>query len=196
MESFMAKKAIKKFKTAFSELLNKSPYDELTIVQVADAAKVTRQSFYYHYESMDDFVFDIISDGLEDAISKERRKNLSLETVFVRILNACRSNKNEALNLYNSSLRDRIVSFSKDYYAKIVNELIDGLLDKNPRDLTDGDRRFIVDQYSNGLTNNTLNYIADGMREKPADVGKAITKFLGRTLDEILTDFAAAPLYK
>lgn len=196
MESFMAKKAIKKFKTAFSELLSKSPYDELTIVQVADAAKVTRQSFYYHYESMDDFVFDIISDGLDDAINKERRKNLSLETVFVRILNACRSNKNEALNLYNSSLRDRLVSFSKDYYAKIVDEMIDGLLEKTPRDLTDGDRKFIVDQYSNGLTYSTVNYIADGMREKPADVGKATTKFLGRTLNDILTDFAENPFYK
>ena len=94
------------------------------------------------------------------------------------------------------SLEEARAYFSKDYYAKIVNELIDGLLDKNPRDLTDGDRRFIVDQYSNGLTYTTVNYIADGMREKPADVGKAITKFLGRTLDEILTDFAAAPLYK
>ena len=192
----MAKKAIKKFKTAFSELLNKSPYDELTIVQVADAAKVTRQSFYYHYESMDDFVFDIISDGLDDAISKERRKNLTLETVFVRILNACRSNKNEAINLYNSSLRDRIVLFTKDYYAKIINELIDGLIEKNPLDLTDGDRKFIVNQYSNLLTCTTMNYISDGMKEKPADVGKATTKFLGRTLEELLADFAADPFYK
>ena len=166
----MAKKAIKKFKTAFSELLGKSPYDELTIVQVADAAKVTRQSFYYHYESMDDFVFDIISDGLDDAINKDRRKNISLETIFVRILTACRTNRNEALNLYNSSLRDRLVVFCKSYFAKIVNEMIDGLLEKNPRELDDGDRKFIVDQYSNGLTYNAMNYIADGMKEKPADV--------------------------
>ena len=189
----MAKKAIKKFKTAFSELLGKSPYDELTIVQVADAAKVTRQSFYYHYESMDDFVFDIISDGLEDAINKDRRKNISLETIFVRILTACRTNRNEALNLYNSSLRDRLVVFCKSYFAKIVNEMIDGLLEKNPRELDDGDRKFIVDQYSNGLTYNAMNYIADGMKEKPADVGRMIAKFLGRTLDEVLTAFAAEP---
>ncbi len=189
----MAKKAIKKFKTAFSELLGKSPYDELTIVQVADAAKVTRQSFYYHYESMDDFVFDIISDGLDDAINKDRRKNISLETIFVRILTACRTNRNEALNLYNSSLRDRLVVFCKSYFAKIVNEMIDGLLEKNPRELDDGDRKFIVDQYSNGLTYNAMNYIADGMKEKPADVGRMIAKFLGRTLDEVLTAFAAEP---
>ncbi len=189
----MAKKAIKKFKTAFSELLGKSPYDELTIVQVADAAKVTRQSFYYHYESMDDFVFDVISDGLDDAISKDRRKNISLETIFVRILTACRTNRNEALNLYNSSLRDRLVVFCKSYFAKIVNEMIDGLLEKNPRELDDGDRKFIVDQYSNGLTYNAMNYIADGMKEKPADVGRMISKFLGRTLDEVLTAFAAEP---
>lgn len=189
----MAKKAIKKFKTAFSELLGKSPYDELTIVQVADAAKVTRQSFYYHYESMDDFVFDIISDGLDDAINKDRRKNISLETIFVRILTACRTNRNEALNLYNSSLRDRLVVFCKSYFAKIVNEMIDGLLERNPRELDDGDRKFIVDQYSNGLTYNAMNYIADGMKEKPADVGRMIAKFLGRTLDEVLTAFAAEP---
>ena len=189
----MAKKAIKKFKTAFSELLGKSPYDELTIVQVADAAKVTRQSFYYHYESMDDFVFDVISDGLDDAISKDRRKNISLETIFVRILTACRTNRNEALNLYNSSLRDRLVVFCKSYFAKIVNEMIDGLLEKNTRELDDGDRKFIVDQYSNGLTYNAMNYIADGMKEKPADVGRMIAKFLGRTLDEVLTAFAAEP---
>jgi len=189
----MAKKAIKKFKTAFSELLGKSPYDELTIVQVADAAKVTRQSFYYHYESMDDFIFDIISDGLDDAINKDRRKNISLETIFVRILTACRTNRNEALNLYNSSLRDRLVVFCKSYFAKIVNEMIDGLLEKNPRELDDGDRKFIVDQYSNGLTYNAMNYIADGMKEKPADVGRMIAKFLGRTLDEVLTAFAAEP---
>ncbi|MBR2844469.1 MAG: TetR/AcrR family transcriptional regulator [Solobacterium sp.] len=189
----MAKKAIKKFKTAFSELLGKSPYDELTIVQVADAAKVTRQSFYYHYESMDDFVFDIISDGLDDAINKDRRKNISLETIFVRILTACRTNRNEALNLYNSSLRDRLVVFCKSYFAKIVDEMIDGLLEKNPRELDDGDRKFIVDQYSNGLTYNAMNYIADGMKEKPADVGRMIAKFLGRTLDEVLTAFAAEP---
>ena len=189
----MAKKAIKKFKTAFSELLGKSPYDELTIVQVADAANVTRQSFYYHYESMDDFVFDIISDGLDDAINKDRRKNISLETIFVRILTACRTNRNEALNLYNSSLRDRLVVFCKSYFAKIVNEMIDGLLEKNPRELDDGDRKFIVDQYSNGLTYNAMNYIADGMKEKPADVGRMIAKFLGRTLDEVLTAFAAEP---
>ena len=189
----MAKKAIKKFKTAFSELLGKSPYDELTIVQVADAAKVTRQSFYYHYESMDDFVFDIISDGLDDAINKDRRKNISLETIFVRILTACRTNRNEALNLYNSSLRDRLVVFCKSYFAKIVDEMIDGLLEKNPRELDDGDRKFIVDQYSNGLTYNAMNHIADGMKEKPADVGRMIAKFLGRTLDEVLTAFAAEP---
>ncbi len=189
----MAKKAIKKFKTAFSELLGKSPYDELTIVQVADAANVTRQSFYYHYESMDDFVFDIISDGLDDAINKDRRKNISLETIFVRILTACRTNRNEALNLYNSSLRDRLVVFCKSYFAKIVDEMIDGLLEKNPRELDDGDRKFIVDQYSNGLTYNAMNYIADGMKEKPADVGRMIAKFLGRTLDEVLTAFAAEP---
>ncbi len=189
----MAKKAIKKFKTAFSELLGKSPYDELTIVQVADAAKVTRQSFYYHYESMDDFVFDIISDGLDDVINKDRRKNISLETIFVRILTACRTNRNEALSLYNSSLRDRLVVFCKSYFAKIVNEMIDGLLERNPRELDDRDRKFIVDQYSNGLTYNAMNYIADGMKEKPADVGKMISKFLGRTLDEVLTAFAAEP---
>ena len=189
----MAKKAIKKFKTAFSELLGKSPYDELTIVQVADAAKVTRQSFYYHYESMDDFVFDVISDGLDDAISKDRRKNISLETIFVRILTACRTNRNEALNLYNSSLRDRLVVFCKSYFAKIVNEMIDGLLEKNARELDDGARKCIVDQDSNGLTYNAMNYIADGMKEKPADVGRMISKFLGRTLDEVLTAFAAEP---
>ncbi|HAE16805.1 MAG TPA: hypothetical protein DCG51_09680, partial [Erysipelotrichaceae bacterium] len=61
------------------------------------------------------------------------------------------------------------------------------------RELDDGDRKFIVDQYSNGLTYNAMNYIADGMKEKPADVGRMIAKFLGRTLDEVLTAFAAEP---
>lgn len=192
----MAKKAIKKFKTAFAELLNKNRYDDLTIVQVADAAKVTRQSFYYHYESMDDFVFDVLTDELDDAVNKERRRSSTLMSTYVRILSACRVNKSEATNLYNSSLRPRLIGFLNDYLGKIVNDYIDELLEKNPRTLTPGDRDFIVKQFCNGLTNNVVQYIQDGMKEKPADVGKAIAKFLGRTLDDTLTDFANEPLYK
>lgn len=186
----MAKKAIKKFKTAFSELLGKYSYDDLTIVNVSDAAKVTRQSFYYHYESMEDFVFDVLRDELNEAVNKEKRKSGSLTATFVRIISACRASRTETTNLYNSSLREELIAFFNDYIEDLIHEQMNALLQANPRNITEESLQFVTAQYRNLFRTILEDYIRTGMKEKPTDIGKGVDRFIGRPLDQVLTDFS------
>ncbi|MBE6123632.1 MAG: TetR family transcriptional regulator [Erysipelotrichaceae bacterium] len=186
----MAKKAIKKFKTAFTELLGKYSYDDLTIVNVSDAAKVTRQSFYYHYESMEDFVFDVLRDELDEAVNKERRKSGTLTATFVRIISACRASKTETSNLYNSSLKEELVDFFNNYIEDLIREQIGALLQSSPRTMSEEALQFVTAQYRNMFRSILEDYISTGMKEKPTDIGKGIDRFVGRSLDQVLTDFS------
>ncbi len=185
----MAKKAVRRFKNAFSSLLGAKNYDDLTIINVAEEAGVTRQSFYYHYASMEEFVFDVLKTSLDSAVYKDRRKGSDVVILFTAILTDFRNEKAQITNLYDSSLRDKFMDFTGRYMYEFIDRDIDSRLSTDPRALSDEDRAFIICQYRNLFLRTMEEYIRSGMKEKPSDIGRGITKFLGRTMDEVIDSF-------
>ena len=185
----MAKKAVRKFKNAFSSLLGTKNYDDLTIINVAEAAGVTRQSFYYHYTSMEEFVFDVLKNTLDSAVYKDRRKGSDPVILFTAILSAFRNEKAQITNLYESSLKEKLLDYVGQYMFEFISEEIEGRLAASPRSLSEEDKTFIVNQYRNLFLRTLEEYIRSGMKEKPSDIGRGITKFLGRTTDEVIDSF-------
>ena len=47
---------------AFKKLVSSIPYEKITVKQIADRAKINRNTFYLHYETIDDVLFEIQSD--------------------------------------------------------------------------------------------------------------------------------------
>ncbi len=188
----MAKKAIRKFKNAFSELLTVKSYDELTVIQISEKANVTRQSFYYHYDSIDDFVIQMLQNTLDDAVYKGKRKSADLIGVFVSILSCCRENKEQILHLYNSTFRERLGAFTEGYLNDLIGEQLQKDAARIDSVIDEKDIQFVAGQYRHLFTQTILDYVLEGGTERPTEIGSSLRSFIGRSSEDVLRSFAGA----
>lgn len=66
-----------KIENAFWKLLEKHPYQEITVLMVVQEADVNRNSFYYHYEN----IGDLAKKAFSNAVGTDLSKNLISELV-------------------------------------------------------------------------------------------------------------------
>lgn len=55
-------------KKAFLELLGEVPFHKVRVTAIAEKAQLTRATFYFHYENIDDLVKELINEAISDAI--------------------------------------------------------------------------------------------------------------------------------
>ena len=69
-----------KLKDATLALVLKKGYDDVTIQEVVDLADLGRGTFYVHYQDMQAILWDIIQDGLQEAMHEGTRRSSSSNT--------------------------------------------------------------------------------------------------------------------
>jgi len=85
------KTVTKKIEDAFLTLIKKHRYEDITISQVCDQAKINRSTFYCHYEDINDFVIKIekkFANSLASIFQNgERRTHAAFVEMFTFIQN-------------------------------------------------------------------------------------------------------------
>ena len=102
-----------KFNQTLLALLERKPFEYITIKEICQEAKVNRSTFYLHYENMNDLLYETIEFFIEQFNS-----NFDIDVeAFVHDLNQCDI---ENLNFITEQYLIPFLSFMKDHH-KIVN---------------------------------------------------------------------------
>lgn len=138
-------------------LLEKKEYEFITVKEICQKAGVNRSTFYLHYESIDDLLFeaiDMINKKFNTAFKNEVIKpdNLDKNDLFliedkylIPYLHFIKENK----KIYKLIHKNPFIFKTQDVFTKLYNDLFSVILDKYG--VPDNEKEYIFSFFSFGL---------------------------------------------
>ncbi len=90
----------------FESMVERMPFDKITVTALITECNIGRNTFYYHYED----IYALLDDMLIRVLRKydAEAQNKDLREVLISFLYACRENQKKVYNIFNSLSRDRL----------------------------------------------------------------------------------------
>lgn len=162
---------------ALKELLKSRTLDRITIQDVADAAHVSRKTFYYHFHDIFDLLEWMMVEGAKGFPEPADGEG---EDFWVRnvsiLLNYAVENRRWVMNGYQSIDRERLEAMLRKAVEPQVETALRQAIAGRP--VREEDVRFVADFFTYGVSALFLSWVADGMRQDPAYLQDKLTYFL------------------
>lgn len=104
---------------AFWQLLEKKPYNKITVQNIVDHCHVNRNTFYYHFQDIPSLT-EWSVETWSDEVIKNQVVFESLEHCILYMAEECMKRKKALLHLYRSSKKDYFLG----YLNKVGNHVI------------------------------------------------------------------------
>lgn len=161
--SQLTEKAIEE---SFVKLLNKMPFDKITVKDIVEDCKINRNTFYYHYDDIYDLLRRVFekraAEVLEEGIAKS-----DWQEGFLRCTLFALENRKEIYHIYNTIDRRQLEFFlyrvAGDIMFSYVNEQAAGLK------VSEEDKMIIVDFYKCALVGIVIQWLDGGMKQEPEE---------------------------
>ena len=184
----------KKIKKCFMDLLAAKSFDRVTVTEICNVSKVSRRTFYNHFDDMYDLLYTVLRDLAGDMIKSGKTKKCdplkeaTWEAALGAALEYFRTNRSIINSVYNSDsweiVKDRIM---EEVESKLL-EAVQGASERTGVRLTSIDQDFLSGFYSSVFMAIVEKYIRHGM---PDDT-KWIVSYISRLLDPSFDDAVKA----
>ena len=132
---------------ALRQMMKVKPIDKITVKDIVEVCGVNRQTFYYHFDDVDDLLEWVFEDDAERVLPKEVVYEHWLEDVMT-FMDYLEKNSDFTLNVYNSNSRLYMLRYLKakmkaciESFAVIVSE---------GKNIERQDFEFITEFYASG----------------------------------------------
>ncbi len=173
-----------RFDKALLSLLEKKPFEYITISEICEKTGVNRSTFYLHYENTADllkeataYVLDNFASyfpvDMESITSKYTNYNLQeLNFINEKYLHPYLSFIKENQRLFAAVLSQPNTFDSNAIFQRLFNDVFQPILDRfhYPRD----EQRYVMMFYLNGITAIITEWLKDGCDKGIADVSSII----------------------
>ena len=177
---------------AAAELMMDGNTRKLTVTDIVDKCQITRQTFYYHFHDIFDLVGWIISSDISRILSGRKTYD-TWQAGFLSIFHAVEEDRVLVINACSSMSREQLERILRGP----VTELIRSVLMENPisSKLSDDECTFVSAFYSYAFIGIMLDWISDGLREKPEMLMKRIECVMEGALENAARRFAALQIH-
>ena len=173
-----------RFDKALLSLLEKKPFEYITISEICEDAGVNRSTFYLHYEKTADllkeattYVLDnfasYFSIDMESIASKYENRDLQeLNFINEKYLHPYLSFIKENQRLFAAVLSQPTVFESKAIFQRLFDDVFNPILDRfhYPRD----EQHYVMMFYLNGITAIITEWLKEDCRKNIADISEII----------------------
>ena len=183
MARLRAKEAIR---IAFGKILKEKPYHQITVKDIADEAKVTRQIFYYYFKNMIELL-EFYAEEEAKVLLEEKKKEKTLEEAYVLFFKIMKEKKDLINNLNNPEasgiLRKTLEQMSKSLFTRILSKKFDGTR------ISDKDREFLINYFKLSFAAILYEWVEKGMEEDEKYLIKNLTLIINKGLDDLVDRF-------
>lgn len=161
---------------AFVALLNETPFDKITVVDIAERCGINRNTFYYYYPDIYALIDELFRTETQRIIEENRIFD-SWQEGFLEATRFARANKRAIYHIYNSVKRDHLERYLYDVTLSCVTAFIR----RQSEDLTvrEDDIRTLSVFYTVALVGLVFQWLNTGMKEDPV----AYIENMGRLLE-------------
>lgn len=163
---------------AFSELLSKKHYNQITVGEIIERADVGRATFYAHFETKDfllkelcEELFCHIFDSTEEG--KEKHRHIfecdAPSSVFLHLLQHLQRNDNNILELLACENNELFLGYFKKNLQELIKKQFHLFEDKKAKELP---KDFWINHISVTFVETVKWWINNGMRESPETLSR------------------------
>lgn len=171
---------------SLKKLLAVRPLDKITVIDIVKDCEVNRQTFYYHFQDINDLLEWFIMN--ETAAVLDGKKTYDTwQQGFVQILQYARDNKVIVMNISKSLDREQ----GEKYLYDITYDLLLGVVDEKAAGIPvrEEDKKAIADFYKYAFVGLALNWIKYGMKEEPQVIIDQLSVLIQGSFSEALEKY-------
>ena len=172
-------------KSAFTSLLEEKPLNQITIKELVRVCKINRNTFYYHYHSINDLVEEVMLDETDKITTAYPTPN-SLEECVFAILDFVKENHRAIFHVYNSMSRATCEKFLWKVCRRFVESYWESADMK--KHFTEVDSEIITDFYVAQCFGLAMHWLNTGMDVETARSGAARLYELRHDISGLLSD--------
>lgn len=165
-------------------LLERKPFEYITVKEICEKAVVNRSTFYLHYENMNDLLsecLEYVADGLKSRFIEE-------DTIDQKLIDNCSENElllfsSKYLIPYLEFVKDNKALFSavasqpvvfdvNDTFDKMYHGIFEPIL--NRFKVPDWEKRYRISFFINGIHSVIMDWIKNGYAEEPNQIANLI----------------------
>lgn len=170
---------------SLKHLLQKKFLDDITVKEIVEDCSVNRQTFYYHFQD----IYDLLHWFLEHETQEALQDAASWKEAMMAAFRYIQDNHALVYHVYRSSGREHLDSqlftLARALTLRLLERASDGL------DLPEADQEFLVDFYMYALAGTMLGWLADDMREDPAQLADRLCFLLEEEFQRVAQRFSA-----
>lgn len=174
--STLTKKALL---AAFGELIEKKPFNKITISDITSICGVNRMTFYYHFDN----IYELMIWGLEMQMREVSRDYINYEnwkTGYLRVFYFALDRKSYIKKIFQTIEQEHLEHYLNKIGERMVLAVIDDKLGENT--LNENDKMFTAQICSHILTVTLVSWVSRGMKEDP----EIMVRRTGRVLDGMI----------
>lgn len=165
------------------ELMETTPFEDISVGDIARHCQVSRNTFYYYFQDK----FDVIHWIFYSEITPILERSFSInhwEEGLLALFQYLRENKKFYINILHFHGQNSFVECLMDFYEKLAEKILcqmNGYKQFPPREL-----KWVCRFYAYGLTGGILDWVKHDMEQDPAPIVKMIsTLFLKSMIDDV-----------
>ena len=171
---------------ALRQMMKVKPIDKITVKDIVEVCGVNRQTFYYHFDDVDDLLEWVFEDDAERVLPKEVVYEHWLEDVMT-FMDYLEKNSDFTLNVYNSNSRLYMLRYLKakmkaciESFAVIVSE---------GKNIERQDFEFVVEFYANVAIGFISQWLDMGMQLPKEITTERILRVMDNSVENMLERF-------
>lgn len=171
---------------SLKKIMMKKPLTKITINDITDECGINRMTFYYHFKDIYDLIEWIFIKNVDKVLDDKKTYN-TWQSGILNILKSIEENKDFILGVYKFLDREKI----EVYLYKIVYGLLINVIEEKcvGSVVEDDQKKFIGNFYKYALVGVILNWINNGMKEKPIKIVKYLDIILSGNIANALNNY-------
>lgn len=151
----------------FIDLLEKRPFDKITVKDIVDACDINRNTFYYYYSDIYELLEEIFTKELNKLVEAHKSGG-SWTEAFIQIAYVAYAHKKHINNICAS----RSYDYFESYMYKVCNNIMIDLVSTIAEDMNvpEKDIEFIASFYEYAYVGIISEWFRTGMREEPLEL--------------------------
>lgn len=175
---------------AFEKLLGEEPFNKVTILSICRKAKVNRQSFYYHFQSLTDLLVRTLKRGLKEEQQSWGACRLPSKG-YVILLSYIKNNAEMIRNIYNSSYKGIMMETFVEAGQGLVENLVRLEAEEKDIHIEDQDVRYVRGYFQYSFVGTLNQFIENNMEGDTTTLTTVCAKILRISIRSVLDTFTA-----
>ena len=145
----------------FEDMLERLPFERITVTALIKECNIGRNTFYYHYADLPALAEEIVTEQLDLLILDNADFN-SLEQSFLQGIRFATENKRAMYHIYNSVNRDIFEQYLMKSSEYVVKAFVNNVLKDSS--VSEQDRTLLIRHYKYICFGTVIDWMESGMR--------------------------------